>query len=567
MKLPVHHSSTTKRVSLTFPLILVVTALLYWFFLTRIDRLIFYHELIERLDAMRVAIVKLEYIVDMFVISGSTSDGENSDIKEEVRRMDRDMKDLLNHARNMEFPSQNIPLLHELESMSNDWFTIKNEIDRLNGKLSQEEIILIHNAVDLNAFLIAEKMERLLKIISDNEGHVIEEVKAIVGATLLVLILIPMGVMVMLVRRTVTPLKETYRTAQGILGGDMRVRFREDVDGEVGALNEMLNRVLDKVGSAVIEKEGHIKNLKNRLSELSSQLDSITGLNRKTECSLSRGEILTIAVEEIHKGTGADATVGYVKDEKGIFRAITQKDIDVGGEHTILKNISRYKECRIFKDMEEYPDEKFKIFLRKVGMSSFFYIPVMDREGIRGIIYALFRDGMALKEGDMPFIEAVASTVGTMFGYGDMFYREHNAKKFFSRIIQQSPFGLGVFDRNGVCLMLNSTFKKLFDVDENELIGRYSVLEDDLLESLGAMPFIKRSYDGYVTEVVVDYAPNFNSRYKFRGSPRKLRIKGFPLFDASGDISNIVLIYEDLSPKTLRASEGSEGELNEEGLQ
>ncbi|MBI5643988.1 MAG: hypothetical protein HY954_11005, partial [Deltaproteobacteria bacterium] len=77
--------------------------------------------------------------------------------------------------------------------------------------------------------------------------------------------------------------------------------------------------------------------------------------------------------------------------------------------------------------------------------------------------------------------------------------------------------------------------------------GDYCIFEDDIFYSQGMLTSIRKSYEGYATEFIINYNPSLLTRYNFSGVQRRLRIKSFPLYDAGGEISNIVLMYEDIS--------------------
>jgi hypothetical protein len=50
-----------------------------------------------------------------------------------------------------------------------------------------------------------------------------------------------------------------------------------------------------------------------------------------------------------------------------------------------------------------------------------------------------------------------------------------------------------------------------------------------------------------VTEFIINYDPKAIKRFNFNGTPSKLRIKSIPLYDSGGEISNIALLYEEVT--------------------
>jgi tricorn protease-like protein len=97
--------------------------------------------------------------------------------------------------------------------------------------------------------------------------------------------------------------------------------------------------------------------------------------------------------------------------------------------------------------------------------------------------------------------------------------------------------------------MINSKQKKFLGVGNDELVGSFRVFEDDVLVEQGMVTSIRKSYEGFVTEFIINYDPGAIKRFYFNGKPSRLRIKSIPLYDSGGEISNIALLYEELTEK------------------
>ncbi|MEE9543894.1 MAG: PAS domain-containing protein, partial [Thermodesulfobacteriota bacterium] len=202
----------------------------------------------------------------------------------------------------------------------------------------------------------------------------------------------------------------------------------------------------------------------------------------------------------------------------------------------------------ILKDIEEYPDGKLKTFLKSHDYNFVLSYPIPYNKTVIGIILLIFSEPERLSSDSDPFLRAVASFVGASTGHINFFYEEHARKSFLDNIVQQSPLGIAVFDKDGAALMLNATFKRMLGVSkEDDFVGKYKLFEDNILDSSGAITMIRESFDGHVNEAVVDYDPSILTWYDFNGSPLKLKIKSFPIYDAGGEISGIALFYEDLA--------------------
>jgi hypothetical protein len=126
------------------------------------------------------------------------------------------------------------------------------------------------------------------------------------------------------------------------------------------------------------------------------------------------------------------------------------------------------------------------------------------------------------------------------------------------RVVNQVPFGVAVFDISGTCRMVNNVLKRFLGAGSDVgLVGDFQIFEDDVLRAQGMIPTIRKSYEGYGTEFIINYNPALLKKYKFKNAPRRLKISSMPFYDPGGEISSIILLYEDLSDS---AESGDRGE-------
>ncbi len=118
---------------------------------------------------------------------------------------------------------------------------------------------------------------------------------------------------------------------------------------------------------------------------------------------------------------------------------------------------------------------------------------------------------------------------------------------YLDSLIQNSPLGIVVLNRQGSVELANSTFEKLFEYDQHELtsidIGSIGILVD---EGTDAAQLIPRIFAGNALHTTV-------RRRRKDGQILDLAMHGVPLL-VKGEVRGAHLIYEDVSEQ-IRASE------------
>jgi PAS domain S-box-containing protein len=69
------------------------------------------------------------------------------------------------------------------------------------------------------------------------------------------------------------------------------------------------------------------------------------------------------------------------------------------------------------------------------------------------------------------------------------------SETFLETIIEQSPHSMWVSDHRGTLLRMNQACRDLLHATDEELVGKYNVLEDNVVEEQGAMPLVKRVFE------------------------------------------------------------------------
>jgi PAS domain S-box-containing protein len=114
-------------------------------------------------------------------------------------------------------------------------------------------------------------------------------------------------------------------------------------------------------------------------------------------------------------------------------------------------------------------------------------------------------------------------------------------------LFTQSPFSTVIYDPDGRLLAVNRAFEEMWGVTLATAPADYSVLTDPELERQGALPFIRRAFAG---ETVVTPPVRYDiSRLSTDGSGkvRWSQAHLFPVRDADGRLTHVVLKHLDLT--------------------
>lgn len=536
-----------------FVVIVIVAGLDYYAFYERTRKIEVLEALNNRLDTVRVSIIKLEYTLDMFIVARRFEETTVGLIKRDITRLDTDLGEIITNPKYFRVINENIMFSDGLVSIAEDWLMVKHEIGSLHEASTQAEVMLIHNAVDLKTILIQEVADRLLSIIRETKKEVLHDTRTgalwTVGAFISALLV---GFF-FLYKRIISQAREISVTAMQIktTGGGARFAIGR---GTIGSLAEDLNSMLDELKKDGEARLGEFEALEQVCREKSCQIAALMAFNTIAATSLSQEKVLEAGVEEVVRCSCIGGAMVYLNDEHGLrLRASSGMNRTFSSDGAIIpqfiKSIQTDAETTtvLYDTLDEFPNERFGALVKSNGYASLCSVPIHSDGRLYGYLYVVNTSVDPLNKEHLPFIEAIASSFGTYIGYIAHFRKEYDSKNFLEMLINQLPVGVAVYDKSGTCRMINSKQKKFLGVGNYDLVGSFRVFEDDVLVEQGMVTSIRKSYEGFVTEFIINYDPKAIKRFHFNGSPSKLRIKSIPLYDSGGEISNIALLYEEVT--------------------
>ncbi len=124
-------------------------------------------------------------------------------------------------------------------------------------------------------------------------------------------------------------------------------------------------------------------------------------------------------------------------------------------------------------------------------------------------------------------------------------------EKFFYRIIDQSPFAFWISDPEGTLQLVNPALKRLLNLTDDQLVGKYNMLKDPLAEKQGLMPLIRTVYEeGKTINFTADWNGEDIPTMDLKGSKSvSIEVNMFPIHDPEGELTNVVCNWVDITEK------------------
>lgn len=126
------------------------------------------------------------------------------------------------------------------------------------------------------------------------------------------------------------------------------------------------------------------------------------------------------------------------------------------------------------------------------------------------------------------------------------------SKAFLDTILEQSPHALFVCDHKGTLIRMNQASRDLFRVTDEELVGRYNLYEDNLVEEQGLMPLVKRVFEhGEKAHFPMPYDSSRICGPQLKETRQMiLDVTISPVLDAQKRISHAIVQHVDITKRT-----------------
>ena len=137
-----------------------------------------------------------------------------------------------------------------------------------------------------------------------------------------------------------------------------------------------------------------------------------------------------------------------------------------------------------------------------------------------------------------------------------------SSESFLNSVIDQSPYPMWISDDRGTLIRANKALRDLLQISDEEVVGKYNILRDNIVEEQGVLPLIRNVFDRSDTvrfEIKYD-SSQLKHLQLIHSAFLILDVTVFPITDSGGKITNAVIQHMDITERkraeeALRASE------------
>ncbi len=523
-----------------------IESVLFYQKFRHVDTLEALHNSINRTSAV---VARLGNTLDIVVVGQRFEQTTINILRNDVNRINKDITKLLERYRKDKFITSNKILADELKGVPGEWQKIYQDIMKFRANMSRDEVMLIHNDVDVDILVLDEKFDRVSTGINSLLKRVFSEIKMLLMTTLGAFILMLTVAAVFIYQRFISPMYKLEVNALALSSGSGRKRFMTTLSGIAGSVARELNTILEESDRHAAELGEKIAGLDKRLMEKELAIKTLSEFFQASGRTFNMGVLMNESLKKLPPMTGALGALVYLRNDDevrlvasawgqdgardGLFEMLTVDSLGMADGRMIETNsVGAPEYAAIFR-------EKGINFVQSFAISP-------DDNHDYGRLMLLFSEPPGEYRGG--FTRALVSAMGTSIAFSTRLAEEHESREKSLALINQLPMGLAVFDREGRCITANLILKKFLGAGPDfEFLQNYTYREDDILEAQGLVTTINKAYDGFVTEFIINYDPYLVKRYGFMGQTRDLRVKSVPLFEPDGTINKISLIYEDIT--------------------
>ena len=501
-----------------------------------------YTEVEHKLSLLLTHIVRVEYMLDIFVVARHLEEGVPEAIIKDVKKIDREIDEIISAGTAKLFgdDGENRVYRDIVESIQENWSAVKDQIKRLSIVETEEEALLVHNSVDTHTMMLSEDIERLMSFMEEHANTTFAARRNYILFALFVSLALCVGAGGVFMYRVLLP-QDRLRIRMMSVLNDERYAIEHSLERDA-SMNELFDSIVDGMDRLLDERASRISQLEQRLKRMERHMVSVNIIAATMVTSISHQEVFSAAIEEVLKTTGAYGCAVYIKE--GVHFKLAACGGFTGGFNYSAEQFPanerdsfRTDDIMAFEDVGGYPDGRLKRVLLSEGVKSYLVVPLLCGSELGGYMDVAFKERFSPEEEDLLYLSSVATHCGVAMVHSVICLEERKRRMFVERVVEHLPCGVAVFDRGGRCLVANDEFRRLVGYEpQYEMEGNYNLFEDAQMEELGILPHLRSIFDGNRIELEL----------KPTGRDISLRVKGCPVYEAGGAISSILLMCETL---------------------
>lgn len=124
-----------------------------------------------------------------------------------------------------------------------------------------------------------------------------------------------------------------------------------------------------------------------------------------------------------------------------------------------------------------------------------------------------------------------------------------SSESFLNSVIEQTPYATWISDDKGILIRLNQACRDLLHITDKEVVGKYNVLQDTIVEEQGYMPLVRSVFErGATVRFTLHYDSARLQTLTLRHTASVvLDVTIFPIKDSQGKVVNAVIQHIDIT--------------------
>ncbi|MBT4822395.1 MAG: PAS domain S-box protein, partial [Lentisphaerae bacterium] len=126
-----------------------------------------------------------------------------------------------------------------------------------------------------------------------------------------------------------------------------------------------------------------------------------------------------------------------------------------------------------------------------------------------------------------------------------------DSRAFLDNIIEQSPYPMWIADARGTLIRLNKACEDLLGVTAEEVVGKYNILADSIVEEQGHMPAVRAVFsEGTTARFTIEYdSSRLNCISLVQTASVVLDVTVFAIRDTNGNVTNAAIQHIDVTAR------------------
>lgn len=120
---------------------------------------------------------------------------------------------------------------------------------------------------------------------------------------------------------------------------------------------------------------------------------------------------------------------------------------------------------------------------------------------------------------------------------------------FLNNIVENSPNSLWISDDKGVLIRMNQACRDIFQISDEDVVGKYNIFKDNLIETQGFMPLVKKVFEnGKTVKFVTSYdASKIDGLSPLPSRNLILEVHISTIFNTEGRLTNAIVQHFDIT--------------------